>query len=207
MDGEGVSATNQVAGFNATNKDNDPALMDAPGGDPSAPAGGLVLGEDGLPIQQEENKEDEIIPPEILQDMKNVWDVFDMNKTHSVDISNLRTILRALDFDEDDDVIEVIRKQIDPENSGYIKYQNLKNVMEDKLKDKDTPEDMMAELRHLDRDKDDKIPVPEFKQYMQNMGSKMDDAELTAIMAEVDTRGDGFIYIDEMATRLCPSKK
>ena len=49
--------------------------------------------------------------------------------------------------------------------------------MEDKLKDKDTPEDMMAELKHLDRDKDDRIPVPEFKQFMQNMGSKMSNEE------------------------------
>ena len=45
----------------------DPSLMQgAPMGDPSQPAGGLVLGEDGLPVQMEENKEDEIIPPEIF---------------------------------------------------------------------------------------------------------------------------------------------
>ena len=43
-------------------------------------------------------------------------------------------------------------------------------VMEDKMKDKDTAEVMMAELRLLDRDKDEKIPVPEFKQFMMNMG-------------------------------------
>ena len=72
-------------------------------------------------------------------------------------------------------------------------------VMEDKLKDKDTPEDMMAELRHLDRDKDEKIPVPEFKQYMANMGSKMDAEEIEAFMKEIDTAGDGFIYIADMA--------
>ena len=42
----------------------DPALM---GGDSNAPpAGGMVLGDDGLPVQVEENKEDECIPPEIL---------------------------------------------------------------------------------------------------------------------------------------------
>ena len=46
--------------------------------------------------------------------------------------------------------------------------------MEDKLKDKNMPEDMMAQLRHLDRDKDDRIPVPEFKQFMMNLGSGME---------------------------------
>ena len=44
-----------------------------------APAGGLVLGDDGLPIAPEENKAEEIIPEEILRDMENVWSVFDMN--------------------------------------------------------------------------------------------------------------------------------
>ena len=78
--------------------------------------------------------------------------------------------------------------------------------MEDKLKDKDTPEDMMAELRHLDRDKDERIPIPEFKQFMANMGSKMTNEEIEDLMKEVDTRGDGYIYIDEMAQRLCPAK-
>ena len=54
--------------------------------------------------------------------MANVWSVFDMNKTHSVEIKHLRTIMRALDFDLNPDELEVVRKQIDPENSGLIKY-------------------------------------------------------------------------------------
>ena len=78
--------------------------------------------------------------------------------------------------------------------------------MEDKLKDKDTPADMMAELRHLDKDKDDKIPVPEFKQFMANMGQKTSSEEIEKLVAECETRGDGYIYIDEMAERLCPPK-
>ena len=73
MDGEGA-----VTGD--ANQQPDPALMEggAAGAD-GAPAGGLVLGDDGLPIAPEENKAEEIIPEEILRDMENVWSVFDMN--------------------------------------------------------------------------------------------------------------------------------
>ena len=204
MDGEAPGAEAQP----------DPALMEnaAAAGDPNAPAGGLVLGEDGLPVQVEENKVEEIIPEEILKDMTNIWTVFEMQTKHSttahgVEIRHLRTIMRALDFDFAPEELAIVQKQIDPEGSGQIRFQNLKHVMEDKLKDKDTPEDMMAELKHLDMDKDDRIPVPEFKQYMANMGSKMTNEEIEDLMKEIDTRGDGFIYIDEMAARLCPPKK
>ena len=78
--------------------------------------------------------------------------------------------------------------------------------MEDKLKDKDTPADMIAQLNHLDKDKDEKIPIPEFKQYMANMGSKMTAEDIEDLIKVVDTRGDGYIYLDEMAECLCPPK-
>ena len=39
------------------------------------------------------------------------------------------------------------------------------------------------------------------------MGSKMTDEQIEELIKEVDTQGDGYIYIDEMAQRLCPPKK
>ena len=96
---------------------------------------------------------------------------------------------------------------MDPQNTGFIAYHNLKLVMEDKLKDKDTVEDMIEQLKHLDKDDDGKIKVPEFKQYMQNLGTKMTLEEIEDMIKEVDTKGDGFIYLEDMAQRLCPPKK
>ena len=103
MDGEAAGAPDNQA-------QPDPALMDGAGAPvDGAPAGGLVLGEDGLPQKAEENKEDEIIPPEVQQDMANVWSVFDLDKTHSVEIKHLRTIMRALDFDLPPEELELVR--------------------------------------------------------------------------------------------------
>ena len=122
MDGEAPAAEGQPQ--------PDPALMEnaAPdGGDPNAPAGGLVLGEDGLPVQVEENKAEEIIPEEILKDMTNIWNVFEMQTKHStnvhgVEIKHLRTIMRALDFDLPPEELAIVEKQIDPEGSGQIRF-------------------------------------------------------------------------------------
>ena len=43
--------------------------------------------------------------------------------------------------------------------------------MEDKLKETDTVEDLIEQLKKLDKDNDGKIPAPEFKQYMLNLGN------------------------------------
>ena len=75
-----------------------------------APAGGIVLGDDGLPVNANEEDKNETIPPEILEDMKNVWDVFDMHATDKIPIKELRTIMRALDIDLDPKELEIVRK-------------------------------------------------------------------------------------------------
>jgi len=78
--------------------------------------------------------------------------------------------------------------------------------MEDKLKDVDTYDDMIIEFKKLDKDKDGKIPAPEFKQYMKNLGSKLSQDELEEMMKIADTKGDGSVDIDEFCQTLCPPK-
>ena len=75
-----------------------------------APAGGIVIGDDGLPVNVDQEAKEETIPLEILEDMKNVWDVFDMEATDKIPIKELRTIMRALDIDLDPKELEIVRK-------------------------------------------------------------------------------------------------
>ena len=51
-------------------------------------------------------------------------------------------------------------KRIDPEQTGFFTFDTLHAVMEDKLKDVDTMEDLLEELKKLDVDKDGKIANP-----------------------------------------------
>ena len=151
-----------------------------------------------------EEAKEETIPEEIFQDMRNIFDVFDMQDTKAVPIKELRTIMRALDFDVDAAELEIIRKKIDPDGEGFIKFANLKIVMEEKLKDVDTVEDLMEQFKHLDRDRDGFIPIPEFKQYMLNMGAKMTADELDEMIKMAGS--DGQINIEEFCQALCPPK-
>ena len=166
-----------------------------------------AVDENGNPIQAPEaEKVEEVIPEEILEDMKNVWSVFDLEQQESVEICHLRVIMRALDFDLSPEELAIVRENIDPTGTGTITFANLKKVMEQKLKDTDTPEDMIAQLKHLDRDKDGQIALPEFKQYMQNLGMKMTNEQIEEFMKTIDTKGDGMIYIEDVAAILCPPK-
>ena len=108
MDGEAGVAQQQ-----------DPSLV-GPDGQPIAPNG---LDENGMPRQApEEEKIEEVIPEEILEDMKNLWSVFDMDSQDVVDIAHLRVIMRALDFDLDREQLAIVQEKIDPGKTGKIRF-------------------------------------------------------------------------------------
>ena len=74
--------------------------------DPTAnPADAPKLDENGNPIIEGEIPS--VISEEIMQDMKNIWTVFDSENKDQVTIDELRTIMRALDINvNDDDTLE-----------------------------------------------------------------------------------------------------
>ena len=72
--------------------------------------------------------------------------------------------MRALDVPvPNEDALDEIKEMIDPENTGHITFARLIVVMEEKLKETDTVEDLLEQLKKLDKDDDGKIPSPEFK--------------------------------------------
>ena len=139
--------------------------------------------------------------------MRNIWSVFDLDNRNQVSIVELRTIMRALDIDPSEDELAHINKQIDPKGYGFFSFEKLNEVMEEKLRDVDTPEDLLEQLRKLDRDKDGKIANPEFKQFLMNLGSKMTLEDAEELMGMADPKGEGTVDLEELAQVLCPPKK
>ena len=105
----------------------------------------MILDDDGLPVKEvpviKEKKSN--ISEEMMEDMKRLWDVFDTGATNAVPMQELSVIMRALDVALNEKEMETVIKQIDPEGEGVIKFERLLSVMEDKLKDIDTYEDLV----------------------------------------------------------------
>lgn len=141
-----------------------------------------------------------------MQDMQNLWRVFDLKKTGKVDIKELKRMMCALDFQLDAKELALVKRQIDPDSTGFITFNNLQIVMEDKLKEVDTYEDLCEQFKKLDKDGDAVIPAPEFKQYMKNLGVKLSEEEVAVLMEEADARGDGVVEMETFGQKICPTK-
>ena len=159
---------------------------------------------DGNPLPEVPSNIDE----EMAEDMAKLWKVFQDPETGNAKIEELGTILRALDVNlPDEAAFEEVRHMVDPEGKGYFDEPGLKIVMEEKLKEEHTVEDMTGMLSLLDKDGEGLIPTPRFNQYMMNMGHKMTEEEVDELLKEADPKNDGVVNIADLADRLCPPKK
>ena len=70
--------------------------------DPTTNPEGVKLDENGNPIP---DGPPSVITEEVMLDMKNVFSVFDLKNEDKVPISELRTIMRALDVNVQEDVV------------------------------------------------------------------------------------------------------
>jgi calmodulin len=98
-------------------------------------------------------------------------------------------------------------KQADPGDTGSFDKEGLFKIMEEKLKDCDTVEDLIEAFKRLDRNQQGKIPNPEFKQFMMTMGGKLPEEEVEEMIKEADFRGEGIVDIEEFAQMLVPPKE
>ena len=121
--------------------------------------------------------------------------------------ADLRTIMRALDIDPSDEEMEDYLKIVDKNERGSFSMLGLMEIMEDKLRDIDTLDDLIDQFALLDKNNDGQISNPEFKQFMMNLGGKLPEEEVENMIKEADSRGDGFITIEEFASLLMPPKE
>lgn len=103
-----------------------------------------------IEIAPEDGKE-QILKPEVVADINALWEIFIDDGTDVVKISKLVTIMWALDVEPVDDVdVNNLVKQADPNNEGVFTKEALVAIMEEKLRDTDTIEELIEWFKLLD---------------------------------------------------------
>ncbi|CAI2380422.1 unnamed protein product [Moneuplotes crassus] len=198
-DAEEAQVENGSPAHNVVNDDAD--------ADPDAgPA--LIEGADGLPFGEEEEKQNANVSPEVFENIKTLFEVFDEEGTGYVDINELFVIMKALDVKPLEEEEEDLLRKADPNDEGAFTMDGLLSIMEEKLKPTDTVEDLVEQLNILNKRKDGgTIATPELKQFLTTMGMKFSEEEAEALIKEADPKNDGVVSIDAFAIKMCPVPK
>jgi centrin-3 len=121
------------------------------------------------------------------QEIKEAFDLFDMDKDGAIDYHELKVAMRALGFDvKKDAVLKILRDhdrsldRIGATGRGVIIYEDFYKVMS----------------RYI-LDRDPKISLKNLRRVAEELGENLDEEELLAMIEEFDLDQDGEINEEE----------
>lgn len=140
------------------------------------------------------------------QELREAFELFDADKTGTIDLHELKVLMRALGFDvKKADIIKMVH-DVDPSNAGNVDYEQFLEIMADKYAERDPEEEIKKAFQLFDDDHTGKITLKNMKRVARELGENLSEEELQAMIDEFDRDQDGeisseeFIYIMKQST-------
>ncbi|KAK3521816.1 hypothetical protein QTP70_018548, partial [Hemibagrus guttatus] len=149
-----------------------------------------------LPADKNKKKRRELTD-EQKDEIKEVFELFDTDKDKEIDYHELKVAMRALGFEVKKADVMSILKDFDRGGSGKITYEIFKEVVTDRILNRDPKEEVLKAFKLFDDDDSGKISLKNLRRVARELGEDMSDEELRAMIDEFDTDGDGEISQEE----------
>ncbi|KAL2559081.1 putative calcium-binding protein CML16 [Forsythia ovata] len=136
-----------------------------------------------------------------LTQLKDIFDRFDMDRDGSLTQLEMAALLRSLGLKPSGDQIHVLLANMDSNGNGSIEFDELVDAILPDMNEEVliNQEQLMSVFRSFDRDGNGYITAAELAGQMAKMGHPLTYRELTEMMREADTNGDGVISFNEFA--------
>ncbi|XP_051148522.1 probable calcium-binding protein CML15 [Andrographis paniculata] len=139
-----------------------------------------------------------------LQQLRDIFNRFDMNHDGSLTQLELAALLRSLGLKPNGDQIHILLANMDSNGNGAVEFDELvEAILPDMNEEVLINQDRLMEFfRLFDRDGNGYITAAELTKQMAKMGHPLSYRELSEMMQEADTNGDGVISFSEFANIL-----
>eukprot|EP00158_Paraphelidium_tribonemae_P001426 Partr_v1_DN24396_c0_g2_i4_m31734 putative centrin, EF-hand protein len=141
------------------------------------------------------------IRPEISEEqkleIKEAFELFDVNKDGAVDFHELKVAMRALGFEMKKAEVLKLLKDHDTDGRGLMEFDDFNRIMTQKILERDPVEEIKKAFRLFDDDSSGKINLKKLRRVAKELGEEIDDEELQAMIDEFDLDNDGEINEQE----------
>lgn len=132
--------------------------------------------------------------------LKKTFAMFDSGKTGKIDTEKIRTILNTLGQSYDDDELQALIEQHDPEGTGKLKFDDFAEVVANFLAEEDDAamqQELKEAFRLYDKNGEGFIPTSCLREIMRELDDKITDEQLDEMIEEIDTDGSGTVDFEE----------
>ncbi|XP_070273301.1 centrin-4 [Myotis yumanensis] len=131
------------------------------------------------------------------QEIKEAFDLFDIDGSGTIDVKELKIAMRALGFEPNKEEVKKLIAEIDKEGTGTISFEDFFAIMSLKMSEKDEKEELLKAFKLFDDDATGSITLNNIKRVAKELGETLTDDELQEMLDEADHDGDGEINEDE----------
>lgn len=149
----------------------------------------------------------ETIQSEQLKQLKDIFMRFDMDSDGSLTQLELAALLRALGLKPTGDQLHILLADMDSNGNGLVEFDELVALILPDISEQVliNQEQLMEVFQSFDRDSNGYITAAELAGSMAKMGHPLSYRELSDMMREADTNGDGVLSFNEFATIMAKS--
>jgi centrin-3 len=125
------------------------------------------------------------------QEIREAFNLFDMNNDGYLDYHELKVAIRALGFEySKQEVLDLIR-EFDRDGRSLMHYEDFFAVMGAKVLERDPLEEIRRAFKLFDDDGTGKISLRNLRRVAKELGENLSDEELHAMIDEFDLDNDG----------------
>ncbi|KAG5639631.1 Calcium-binding component of the spindle pole body (SPB) half-bridge [Sphagnurus paluster] len=131
------------------------------------------------------------------QEIKEAFELFDTDKDGCVDYHELKVGMRALGFDmKKAEVLKLLRDH-DKTGHGLMDFEDFAKIMSERILARDPMEEIRRAFQLFDDDNTGKISLRNLRRVAKEIGDRLEDDELQAMIDEFDLDQDGEINEQE----------
>ncbi|XP_020088138.1 caltractin-like [Ananas comosus] len=134
------------------------------------------------------------------QEIKEAFDLFDIDGSGTIDGKELNVAMRALGFEMTEEQINQMIADVDKDGSGAIDFDEFVYMMTTKIGEKDTREELMKAFRIIDQDNNGKISDVDIQRIARDLGESFTLQEIREMIEAADRNGDGEVDANEFIT-------
>ncbi|XP_064623659.1 neo-calmodulin-like isoform X2 [Lineus longissimus] len=132
-----------------------------------------------------------------LTEFAEVFSLYDHERNGSVAVRHLGEILRSAGLRPSDEDLELVQNDLQKAGKNKIDFPEFLKLVETRLQDKHTEEDLRECFSIFDKDMDGKVSAGEVRHALLTLGEKMTEHDVDMLINEMDLDGEGqFEYED-----------
>lgn len=134
---------------------------------------------------------------EQIQEIRQAFDLFDTDATGTIDVKEIKVVMRALGFEPKKEEITKMISEVDKEGTGKMNFNDFLTVITHKMCEKDSKEEILKAFKLFDDDETGTISFSNLKRVATELGENITDEELQEMIDEADRDGDGEVNEQE----------